>query len=141
MKQNRGNPRGQIVNRSHSGGLSVGEYWCRLLVENEWMFAQGGRLVMDDDDLTAAAFHAFPDRRDSAVFRDVKRLRSRYNRGVIACQRGKVPRVQSYRYMIAADGIAYRVTPRGKVLPEAQQIPQRVRDCDRIRRKEEFDRT
>lgn len=140
MKHNRGNPHGQVVCRRFSGGLSVGEYWVRLFVDNEWMFGQAdGRLVMDDNDLTAAAFHAFPDRRDSAIFANVTKIRNRYNRGAIACQKGRRPRIRSHRYHMRADGTSVRVSPRGKVLPDDQQTPQNVRERDRIKRKEEFD--
>ncbi len=137
-KQNRGNVKGQLVNRAHSGGLSVGEYWVRLFIENEWLFSNGGILVMDDDDLTAAAFVAFPDRQRSKIFHNVVRIRNRYNRGAIACQKSKRPKIRSYRYHNNAAGIAMRISARGKILPAKQQIAQEVSEKHRIKRKGEF---
>lgn len=111
--------RGQIVDTSKSGGLTIGQKWVQLLDANEQAFEDGKpERVLDDQDLTAAMFLAFPGRRSSAIFRDVVKVRNRYNRGVIHCQKGVRPARPSYRYVRLGGGGVRRITARGRQLAE-----------------------
>lgn len=87
MKKQR--PKGQIVDRSRSGGLSVSEYWVKLFQANE-------RRHQSDARLTEQMLRAFPDRWESAILYEVNRVRQRYNRGLLTG--GRRPRPQSRRY-------------------------------------------
>lgn len=91
--------RGQVVNRTHSGGLGVGAYWAKLFREN-------ATAHLPDEALTVQMQQAFSLRR-SKIFYQVRRVRWRYNRGDLTG--GRRPRPVAHRY----NGAGFRVTARG----------------------------
>lgn len=110
-----GNPRGQPVDTTQSGGLNVREYWAALFRQNEKLFA-AHRLseVLTDAEITEAMFAAFPDRVACSLMRQVVRVRGVYNRG--DWFGGMRPQPQSKRYRRIGDGTCVVVTARGRLL-------------------------
>ena len=92
----------------------VQEYWCHLFRQNEITVRDKawGR-VLDDDDLTTRILQAFPNRWESRIFRQIGRMRSRYNRGALT--NGCRPIVQSRRYR-RLDKEVWLCTKRGRLL-------------------------
>ena len=115
---------GQFVNTEHSGGLNVKEWWAYMLRENEVSFQKKDyAAVLTDSELTEQAYKAFPDRTESAIFRDVKKIRNAINRGI--CSNGIPPVIQSTRYDRLADGRLVRVTARNRILWVQEDVPAR----------------
>lgn len=110
-----GNPKGQPVDTTHSGGLTVREYWTQLFRQNEELFAahRFGE-IRTDPEISEAMFSAFPDRIVSASMKQVVRVRGVYNRGIWFG--GMRPRPQSRRYRRIGDGTCVAVTARGRLL-------------------------
>lgn len=110
-----GNPRGQPVDTTQSGGLNVREFWTALFRQNEKLYA-AHRLteILTDTEISEAMLAAFPDRIACSLMRQVVRVRAAYNRGIWS--RGVRPRVQSRRYRRIGDGTCVIVTARGKLL-------------------------
>ncbi len=98
--------RGQIVNTSSSGGRTVAQVWSELFAANEVAFSKGKlKAVLTDDQITAALLAAFPERWESAIFRQVQKVRNRYNRGVLSGQHKIKPESPSRRYVRDARGV------------------------------------
>lgn len=91
--------RGQIVNRTHSNGRGVCEMWSFLFLQNEELPPDK---KLTDAEISAEMFKAFPDRLESEVFKQVQKVRGRYNRGVLTG--GAIPKVKSCRYERLEDG-------------------------------------
>ena len=110
--------RGQIIDTSRSEGLTIGEYWAMLFELNESNFEQGSG-VMDDEDISVKMFSAFPFHRSSSIFRDVVKVRNRYNRGVQHNQKGVRPSRPSFRYIHRGEAGVQRCTARGRPIAGA----------------------
>ena len=129
---------GQQIDTSRSRGRTVAEMWVYHFELNERLF-RSGAAVMEDEDITAAMVLVFPDRITSTIFREVNRVRNRYNRGELPPQKGVVPEQQSWR-MRNINGRALRCNPRGYPFPEVWQDPKlseppRYREFDPKNRK------
>lgn len=110
--------RGQIVDTSKSGGLTVNQYWEKLFKHNEKAFEEKRETsVLDDQDITAAMLLAFPKRRTSQIFREVVKARNRFNRGKLHSQKGQKPEKPSFKYIRMGGGGVRRSTARGRLLP------------------------
>jgi hypothetical protein len=110
-----GNPKGQPVDTTQSGGLNVREYWTQLFQQNEELFRAHRYVdILTDIEITEAMFSAFPDRIVSALMKQVVRVRGVYNRGVWF--NGMRPRLQSRRYRRIGDGTCVAITARGRLL-------------------------
>lgn len=117
------NPRGQIINRDHSGGLGVCEMWCKLFRDNEIAAkSKRWRDVMTDKQIHNAMQRAFPDRHESKVLTLVQKNRGYYNSGRLFPMhegRGQPPPFKSCRYE-RKDGRLWVLTPRGRFTKELE---------------------
>lgn len=86
---------GQLVDSTRSGGLTVSEFWARLLQYNEMLWKTGVRFVLSDTQMGNLLVEAFPSREWSHGMRDAPRYRSSFNRGTLT---GKIPKSLSFRY-------------------------------------------
>lgn len=103
---------GQIVDRTHSGGLSIQEYWCKLFMENEKAWEEKRYAdIKTDAELALEIRRAFPSR-TSKVLSKVGVVRSRVNRGVQMS-----PGVFVHRYVRLEDDsvVRLRMTTRGPI--------------------------
>lgn len=97
------------VNKKHSHGLGVREFWCFLFVWNELSWQdQDFESIRTDKQIAEAMRSAFPDRSYSKILGLVHKVRTRYNRGVES--RGKIPTIKSARFL-RTDGEFQRVIP------------------------------
>lgn len=92
-------PRGQIVDRSWSDGLSVAEAWCSLFEANAWLISNNQQaLARTDDQVYNSMRCLFPERAKHTVhWRQVERLRQQYNRGAFSPQKEIAPIIPSRR--------------------------------------------
>ncbi len=125
------NPYGQVVNTEHSSGYGIHAMWVLLLRENEKMW-KGDRFekVLVDGQITTAMRHAFPARDTMPAFRQVVKMRGRYNRGVFTG--GRRPIVQSVRYHRFTNGIVIKVTARGRPFDEFLALAKRIKSGEPI---------
>jgi hypothetical protein len=88
---------GQLVNKQHSNGLGVMEFWVKIFRDNQENFSAGkmDKILMDEQ-ITEAMKNAFPDRKTSAIFSQPNRVRNRYNRGVLT--KGQIPKQKSVKF-------------------------------------------
>lgn len=91
-----GNRFGQLVNTKSSGGLSVAQFWARVLEVNEMYWERYPDYALTDEGIQALVFKAFPDRAWSKGLGSVVRYRSSYNRGGLTD--GAKPKSPSFRY-------------------------------------------
>lgn len=107
------------VRTEQARGHTIAEHWQFLFVHNEQAWHVGDLdAMMTDEEITLNMLAAFPGRRDHAILRDVVRVRARYNRGQLHCQKetGK-PQRMSFRYIrLWPNGPIARVTARGREL-------------------------
>ncbi len=87
---------GQIVNTASSGGLTVMQFWVRILEFNEASWNESPDSVLTDEEIQRLVFQAFPLRTWSKGLGSAMRYRASYNRGSLT--RGTPPRSLSYRY-------------------------------------------
>ena len=103
------NRRGQIIDKSESGGYSIQEMWCRLFSDNEMAFAEGRYDdVLTDEQITRVMRKSFPDRKNK-VFGCVTRVR--------ACVNGQVqkhPPFFCHKYVRLDNGTVVQIEPRSK---------------------------
>lgn len=105
------------VRTEQARGHTIAEHWHFLFEHNERAWDLDDlEAIMTDEEITLKMLAAFPGRRDHAILRNVVRVRSRYNRGALHCQRetGRPQRI-SYRYLrLWPNGPVARVTARGR---------------------------
>lgn len=117
----RGNPHGQIINKSNSGGRTVAQMWEYLFQKNELAFREKRwEDILTDGQITTVMFFAFPDRLVCAAFRQVRKVRAAYRRGGLkGLPLGKERR--SFAYFRCEDGkIICRKLPRYRDLQESE---------------------
>jgi len=111
----KGNPHGQCVNTSHSGGLSVREAWAALFVANEdarkrCRFGS----IRTDEELVCEMMRMFPDRWETCLMYQVARVRAAFNRRHSGGWfRGIGGDVKAKRYA-KRDGAVYVASAHGK---------------------------
>lgn len=107
------NPRGQMVDTSHSDGLGVQATWALLLSQNElrWRALPLGVPPLDDAALAAEMRRRFPGREESKSMGNPKKARREYNRGAY----GAMPRYGSFAYRVEPPTVT-QVTARGTAL-------------------------
>jgi len=97
---------------------TVGECWCMLFVMNEMLPAAD---KMEDVELLDRMYSLFPMYRPghwyhSKSFTNVHMIRTRYNQGIISCQKKTPPKIKSYRYVHSGDRVlVYTQRKRGLV--------------------------
>lgn len=91
-----GNKFGQIVDTRDSGGLSVRQFWVRVLEVNEMYWHTSPMHVLTDEEIQALVLKAFPSRAWSKGLGSAVRYRASYNRGGLTD--GVKPRNVSFRY-------------------------------------------
>lgn len=113
VSTHRGSVKGQVVVSVDETARTLHECWRDFFVYNEAVPVQDR---LGDDELAARMAELFPDQ-DSERIRDVKTMRWLYNKGKLACQKGKPPVLESRRYIYdSPSGKVYQTTARGKLL-------------------------
>lgn len=107
------------VRTERARGHTIAEHWQYLFDHNEQAWLNNDLdAIMTDEEITLDMLAAFPGRRDHQILRNVVRVRARYNRGQLHCQKetGK-PYRPSFRYIrLWPNGPVARVTARGREL-------------------------
>ncbi len=94
---------GQIVDTSHSNGLSVWQAWCKLLEDNEKYWSKGKySQIKTDPELIEQMRKCFPQRKTEW---NPRRVRGVYNR--------KRKEVVTHRYMRDGEKRVCRATAHG----------------------------
>lgn len=106
------NPHGQLVDTSKSGGLSVREFWWKVLAENEKHWRSRRYVeVLDDEELADKVVAAFPSRDWSKGLRATRRWRSGYNKSLPVGKRvAKYVRDGNLLIRYGFDGSKRRIT-------------------------------
>lgn len=105
------NYQGQIVDTTHSGGLSVGEYWVSLFERNEQAFDSGKwDEVLTDEEIIERMSRAFPRRKRPTQAR-VMKARLQYE-----SPQGLPGSVSFFRYLVDSKNRICRCSARGRVI-------------------------
>lgn len=75
--------RGQVVCVKHSGGRTIAQMWVYLLSRNEKMWRSNQKqAILSDKEIYEIMVAAFPFHRPAAYWKNVSRIRQRYNSSV-----------------------------------------------------------